>query len=186
MRWQPRANSTILAAKTSSDTGCCGNKMRGAIRSQAPSLERGRGRRCPARVPDADDTPGAILALKNLAGMEESEALAIDRGLHWLARLQNGDGGMPTFCKGWTKLPFDRSGTDLTAHSIRACHAAQPLDKSRPSSRLVKRALLIWRNSSALMAVGCRSGLAINTHPRTRIRPMAPRGFWPLTATSIE
>ena len=34
--------------------------------------------------------------------------------------LQNGDGGMPTFCKGWGRLPFDRSCPDLTAHSIRA------------------------------------------------------------------
>src|SRR5262249_2033574 len=41
-------------------------------------------------------------------------------GLTWLVRLQNRDGGWPTFCRGWGKLPFDRSGSDLTAHSIRA------------------------------------------------------------------
>ena len=41
-------------------------------------------------------------------------------GARWLLRLQNRDGGWPTFCKGWGKLPFDRSGTDLTAHAIRA------------------------------------------------------------------
>src|SRR5262249_27095066 len=49
--------------------------------------------------------------------------LAILFGLSWLSRLQNRDGGMPTFCRGWGKLPFDRSGTDLTAHAIRAIHA---------------------------------------------------------------
>ena len=36
--------------------------------------------------------------------------------------LQNGDGGIPTFCKGWGHLPFDRSGSDLTAHAISAWH----------------------------------------------------------------
>ena len=35
-------------------------------------------------------------------------------------RLQNSNGGLPTFCRGWGKLPFDRSGNDLTAHAIRA------------------------------------------------------------------
>jgi squalene-hopene/tetraprenyl-beta-curcumene cyclase len=34
--------------------------------------------------------------------------------------LQNGDGGFPTFCRGWGTLPFDRSGADLTAHALRA------------------------------------------------------------------
>jgi squalene-hopene/tetraprenyl-beta-curcumene cyclase len=34
--------------------------------------------------------------------------------------LQNRDSGWPTFCKGWGKFPFDRSGSDITAHSIRA------------------------------------------------------------------
>jgi squalene-hopene/tetraprenyl-beta-curcumene cyclase len=43
-------------------------------------------------------------------------------GRSWLADLQNRDGGWPTFCRGWGKLPFDRSGTDLTAHALRALH----------------------------------------------------------------
>jgi len=43
-------------------------------------------------------------------------------GVLWLLRLQNADGGWPTFCRGWGTLPFDRSGTDLTAHAIRALH----------------------------------------------------------------
>jgi squalene-hopene/tetraprenyl-beta-curcumene cyclase len=34
--------------------------------------------------------------------------------------LQNRDGGIPTFCRGWGALPIDRSGADLTAHAIRA------------------------------------------------------------------
>jgi squalene-hopene/tetraprenyl-beta-curcumene cyclase len=41
-------------------------------------------------------------------------------GQQWVASLQNGDGGFPTFCLGWGTLPFDRSGSDLTAHALRA------------------------------------------------------------------
>ncbi|MBI5775736.1 MAG: squalene--hopene cyclase, partial [Verrucomicrobia bacterium] len=41
-------------------------------------------------------------------------------GLGWLLNLQNRDGGIPTFCHGWTNLPFDRSSPDLTAHAMRA------------------------------------------------------------------
>jgi squalene-hopene/tetraprenyl-beta-curcumene cyclase len=44
-------------------------------------------------------------------------------GLAWVRSLQNADGGWPTFCRGWGKLPFDRSGSDLTAHALRALRA---------------------------------------------------------------
>ena len=67
-------------------------------------------------VPDADDTSAALIALYSL-GCERSVA---ENGIQWLLDLQNRDGGMPTFCKGWGKLPFDRSCPDLTAHAIRA------------------------------------------------------------------
>jgi squalene-hopene/tetraprenyl-beta-curcumene cyclase len=46
-------------------------------------------------------------------------------GIDWLLRLQNADGGWPTFCRGWGALPFDRSAPDLTAHAIRALHVWQ-------------------------------------------------------------
>ncbi len=74
----------------------------------------------PGGVPDADDTPGALLALKNLGG-DCTDAARMSVG--WLLDLQNRDGGMPTFCRGWTNLPFDRSSPDLTAHAMRAWQA---------------------------------------------------------------
>ncbi len=101
----------------------------------------------PGGVPDADDTPGAILALLQVepddSGLPRSAsddplnvaahvarrevwtvrseiAQAVQRGVDWLCNLQNRDGGFPTFCKGWGTLPFDRSAPDLTAHCIRA------------------------------------------------------------------
>ncbi|RPH83136.1 MAG: squalene--hopene cyclase, partial [Planctomycetaceae bacterium] len=80
-------------------------------------------------VPDGDDTPAAILAIDQYltqiddpARMAAAQA-AVARGASWLLNLQNRDGGLPTFCRGWGKLPFDRSGSDLTAHALRAIEA---------------------------------------------------------------
>lgn len=89
-------------------------------------------------VPDADDTPGALLAIECFSvslgqtvesrrgkefmlspQLEAHDEAAIEGG-EWLLRIQNSDGGWPTFCRGWGKLPFDRSGIDLTAHAARA------------------------------------------------------------------
>ena len=76
-------------------------------------------------VPDADDTPGAMIALSMVRphlspDRQKQVDEAIHRGRGWLLGLQNRDGGWPTFCRGWGKLPFDRSSVDLTAHAIRA------------------------------------------------------------------
>ena len=80
-------------------------------------------------VPDADDTAGALLALRNLALDDPATLAAAHLGVRWLLRIQNKDGGVPTFCRGGGALPFDRSGCDLTAHAIlawRACHKLLP------------------------------------------------------------
>ena len=79
----------------------------------------------PGGVPDADDTSGAVLALATLAdgiGTGEQSAAAT-AGLDWLAGLANRDGGLPTFCRGWGRLPFDTSCPDITAHFLRAAAA---------------------------------------------------------------
>jgi squalene-hopene/tetraprenyl-beta-curcumene cyclase len=81
----------------------------------------------PGGVPDCDDTPGAVLAILHLslgwAAQKNADVswdfASLDAARHWLLRLQNGDGGFPTFCRGWGTLPFDRSGSDLTAHALR-------------------------------------------------------------------
>lgn len=79
-------------------------------------------------IPDADDTAAALLALaawhKRWPHERTSEVLQSARaGVDWLLDLQNSDGGWPTFCRGWGRLPFDRSSTDITAHAMRALHA---------------------------------------------------------------
>ena len=93
----------------------------------------------PGGVPDADDTPGALLALRALDPDDETR-LAAARGVEWLLDLQNRDGGMPTFCRGWGALPFDRSGADLTAHAVRAWLAWRP-DLRPPLQARIDRAL---------------------------------------------
>jgi squalene-hopene/tetraprenyl-beta-curcumene cyclase len=76
----------------------------------------------PGGVPDADDTPGALLALKRLLPREAIAPESVCNGVRWLLGLQNRDGGIPTFCRGWGKLQFDRSSPDLTAHTLLAWH----------------------------------------------------------------
>ncbi len=98
----------------------------------------------PGGVPDADDTPGALLALRHLGATDPETRLAAASGVRWLIGLQNSDGGMPTFCRGWGKLPFDRSGADLTAHAVAAWQAWLPdLDEAARSAatRAIARAL---------------------------------------------
>ena len=85
-------------------------------------------------VPDADDTAGALLSLAKLGHEDEDSPRA---GAEWLLRLQNSDGGWPTFCPGWGKLPFDRSAPDLTAHALRALDAwRQVLEPDRAESAI--------------------------------------------------
>jgi squalene-hopene/tetraprenyl-beta-curcumene cyclase len=71
-------------------------------------------------VPDADDTASVSLSLHALAPGHADVREAALAGTDWLLDLQNADGGMPTFCRGWGRLEFDRSAVDLTAHALRA------------------------------------------------------------------
>lgn len=97
----------------------------------------------PGGVPDADDTAGALLALSVLGESRSAPDTATQRaatsGVEWLLNLQNRDGGMPTFCRGWGTLPFDRSTPELTAHALRAWAAWWPHLPSNQQPR-VKRA----------------------------------------------
>ena len=107
----------------------------------------------PGGVPDADDTAGALLALKELAeylprqeerSAQDQHVAGVLMGSQWLLDLQNSDGGIPTFCRGWTNLPFDRSAPDLTAHALRAWNAwlsHLPADIQRRVRRATERGL---------------------------------------------
>lgn len=71
----------------------------------------------PGGVPDADDTSSALIALKKTGHICDP---AVHNGITWLLDLQNRDGGIPTFCRGWGALPFDRSTPEITAHALLA------------------------------------------------------------------
>lgn len=82
----------------------------------------------PGGVPDADDTSGGVVALAALEAAERRDPPAVVRAagteaLGWLEGLANRDGGIPTFCRGWGRLPFDTSCPDITAHFLRAASA---------------------------------------------------------------
>ena len=74
-------------------------------------------------VPDADDTSAALLALRRLGDPDAASIAAAAAGIRWLLGVQNRDGGIPTFCRGWGTLPFDRSTPEITAHALQAWSA---------------------------------------------------------------
>ncbi len=95
-------------------------------------------------VPDADDTSAALLALSRLGG-EAADAARL--GVEWLLGLQNRDGGWPTFCRGWGRLPFDRSAPDLTAHAIRAISAWSGVASQVSEQRALRRGVEYLRRT---------------------------------------
>ena len=103
-------------------------------------------------VPDADDTPAALIALHMLGRRDEKAIYAVKGGLEWLCGIQNRDGGIPTFCRGWGTLPFDRSSPDLTAHTLQAvCLWRENLDSPQLKAvdRLCRRALDYLKDSQS-------------------------------------
>jgi squalene-hopene/tetraprenyl-beta-curcumene cyclase len=95
-------------------------------------------------VPDADDTSAALLALSRLGG-EATDAARL--GVEWLLGLQNRDGGWPTFCRGWGRLPFDRSAPDLTAHALRAISAWRGVVSDAKEQRALRRGVEYLRRA---------------------------------------
>lgn len=101
-------------------------------------------------VPDGDDTAAALKALYKLDAESPEARTAAAEGCAWLLGLQNRDGGIPTFCRGWGKLPFDKSCPDITAHALRAWSLWRPhLDRwlARQIGRAADRALRFLQNS---------------------------------------
>ena len=104
----------------------------------------------PGGVPDADDTAGALLALHTLAPKSPEAQSAAIAGIKWLVDLQNSDGGIPTFCRGWGALPFDHSSADITAHALRAWRVWKndlPDVLQRRVERATTRALQFLKNA---------------------------------------
>ena len=95
-------------------------------------------------APGGDDTSAALVALHTL--MRGKYCDEVRGGVEWLMSLQNNDGGMPTFCKGWGKLPFDRSSADISAHALLAMElwmTSLPEDLQRRCQKSISR-LIAW------------------------------------------
>lgn len=127
-------------------------------------------------VPDVDDTSGALLALANWPAAEEREAerirTAAEAGIGWLLDLQNSDGGWPTFCRGWGTMPFDRSGSDLTAHALRAVRAWGATTNGTPQAHPLQRVGLNLAELTTRMEEATARGL------RYLARHQHPAGSW--------
>jgi squalene-hopene/tetraprenyl-beta-curcumene cyclase len=104
-------------------------------------------------VPDADDTPGALLALLEMFTGTKEENEAIENGCKWLVAMQNNDGGFPTFCRGWGKLPFDKSCADLTGHALYALMKATCV-----AGKALTPGLILLSDKSIHMAMGYLNG----------------------------
>lgn len=101
----------------------------------------------PGGVPDADDTPGALIALWQLAEDDADRrtmVCAVEQAVGWLLDLQNRDGGMPTFCRGWGTLPFDRSTPELTSHALWAWGLWKDFLSEPLRSRVEKATARAW------------------------------------------
>jgi squalene-hopene/tetraprenyl-beta-curcumene cyclase len=100
-------------------------------------------------VPDADDTAGALAAIWNVAKSDPRVRASAAAGVRWLLAVQNRDGGIPTFCRGWGALPFDRSAPDLTAHTLQAWsmwHPAVAPDLQQRISEAARHAIAYLAN----------------------------------------
>jgi squalene-hopene/tetraprenyl-beta-curcumene cyclase len=170
----------------------------------------------PGAVPDADDTAGALVALRELSQTGLTIPVdAVRAGIEWLLGLQNADGGIPTFCRGWTKLPFDKSAADITAHAIAAMglwlHALPEPLKDR-TQKALQRALAylqtaqrqdgswtpLWFGNQAAAnqenpvygtsrAVKHLASCASETGPMGPVGPMCERGMgWLLSVQNAD
>lgn len=121
----------------------------------------------PGSVPDCDDTPGGQIAYFNLLPFVTLSAFedTWSSTFRWITEIQNRDGGWPTFCRGWGKLPFDRSGCDLTAHAMRALNIL-----TKPH---------VWRYEDGFRKVKpARSVPAIGNGLKFLARQQRPDGSW--------
>ncbi|MFQ5495012.1 MAG: prenyltransferase/squalene oxidase repeat-containing protein [Phycisphaerae bacterium] len=119
----PDADDTaaaLLALKALTQTGCHEGWNNGGCHGQAQRRHAQPQREGEAPAEPSRRSPSST---SDAWGARADIVAAAEAGALWLLNLRNRDGGLPTFCRGWGKLPFDRSNPDLTAHALRAWNA---------------------------------------------------------------
>ena len=189
-------------------SGSSASSTASSIPTRTPRRAAGRGPISPAACPTPTTPPARcwrsrICAVRRRLADRRGSATPPKPASRWLLDLQNRDGGMPTFCRGWTGLPFDRSGPELTAHAVRAWCAwrphlpapaaprvdaalrrGRPLPVARPARRRRLRAAVVRQRSGARRGepdLRHRQGAAGPGRPGRRRRSPAPRR-WPTRA----
>ena len=134
------------------------------------------------RSPTIPQAFGLEAATCNHTPSQGNDATVIDAvsvGVDWLLGLQNSDGGIPTFCRGWTKLPFDKSSPDITAHALGAMSVwldALPSALRSRTEKAMGQAVRTCKTLSGRTAHGFLCGLEISTLRIRRTRYMARAG----------
>ncbi|MCF7974906.1 MAG: squalene--hopene cyclase [Phycisphaerae bacterium] len=104
----------------------------------------------PGAVANGDDTAGVLIALHRLSPGASRSHMAAAKGIQWLVELQNKDGGIPTFGKGWTRLPLDQSCPDVTAHALGAMGCwwdSLPRRLKQRTTRAMQRAVIYLKTT---------------------------------------
>ena len=119
--WRP-VTCLPLSTRSASPSGCSVSSIVSSIRTRTPRPADGRGRICRAacRMPTTRRARCSRSRISASAWRTKPRARPWRSASAWLLDLQNRDGGIPTFCRGWGALPFDRSSPDLTAHALLA------------------------------------------------------------------
>lgn len=90
----------------------------------------------PGGFEDENDTAESAVALAGASALPANALPAVESGIAWLLDLQNHDGGIPTFCRGWGALPFDHSTPEITAHALQGWWLWEPVVSTGLRSRI--------------------------------------------------
>jgi len=104
----------------------------------------------PGAVPDVENTAAALIAMFDLSSDTTRSQKAAAKGIRWLVEQQNKDGGMPMFCRDWTRLRLERSAPDITAHALGAMGCwwgSLPKRLKKQTTRAMQRAMVYLKTT---------------------------------------
>ena len=136
----------------------------------------------PGGVPDADDTAGAALALSRLDANDPDVRNAAFGGLQWLINLQNADGGLPTFCRGWARCRLIAAAQTLPRMAFKRGSRGwmRPRRRCRLDSKMrFGLPCSSCRTGNCRQERGRRCGSGTSASQTSRTLPTAQGACWP-------